>query len=517
MLKLLTVLLLSTLSLSLSARDGKYLNLNAFLDAKTQLPDSQAHDLDIAYHQINPQYEESPDPNKHLTVEFFFSEYDSTLNSKNKLQWIKELIDEDKSIAKEFQFEALASGPSDADIERSHKVQEIIERLDIDHIKYETIPQGLFKTSALDQKEKNSRDPSSLSDPRNFWTLIRMTSSTGAVSISLIVMEGVSPGVAAVAGFFPGLASAGVTYFSGHYGNWLTNGKWANWLIESESLLAKNMRKGMQLSASSFIGVAEKTKEFLSPNYYAQMAKALQDHEALSPEQRATRALSNVFSKIRTAEEYVKWWIADVAFTVISIKTPQVLLGLNEFTGVAQMLAEGAIAGTMGTLAQGPGDLAIQVRKYQMMEELAKDIKAGKIANEPIEVIHGGKKLKKTLLEEVEMVLTRNGEFSDYMVNRHSHRHLQKIENWARSRATMLSFFSVAGVGMEVAGIPLARPLLISIGIGGAVYYAQVNRWVELKVPQRLQQYYARLSDKLAPLSMRSLFARYCQRKFVTR
>ena len=37
------------------------------------------------------------------------------------------------------------------------------------------------------------------------------------------------------------------------------------------------------------------------------------------------------------------------------------------------------------------------------------------------------------------------------------------------------------GVGAEIAGIPLARPLLIGVGVAGAVYYSSVKGWLKPK------------------------------------
>ena len=505
------------LALNAFAGSSQYLNFNSFIKANTELPEGQ--ELDIGYHYVVPRYEENPDPKRQVTLEFYFGEYDGSEDSKRKVQWLKELLDEDKRTSKQFSLDALALGPEGHDLEESAKIEELVEQLDIKEVKYDNIHEGI-EFSAESAKPKNRQPSSFLSNPRNYWTLIRGSTAAGGVFASLVIAEGLAPGVAATVGVVPGLVSGAITYHSGFYGNWLTNGRWSGWLMESESFFAKGLRKGLGLSPANLQKSLAKNKKVFQKKYptlYAQMPEVF-EKEASQAARTAVGAsklrLANIVSKLHLAEEYFKWWVTEVAFTAVAFKIPQAMAGISEITSIASATSDVLIGSTMGMAAQGPGDIAIQLRKFQKIKELKEEILAGKAANPASEIELNGKKVQKTLLEEIEMVLDKSGEHKSYTIGSQSHKALQRIENWARSRATMLSFFSVMGVGLEIAGVPLARPLLISVGIGGAAYYANVNGWINLKVPEKVKNYVEPFKKGAVSLSMRSLFSRYCQGKF---
>lgn len=495
------------------------IDINSFIEAKASHPD--AGDLDIAYYYTVPQYEEVPDPQKQVSIEFFFGEYDGSEASRKKIEFIKEMIKDDRAISKQFSMESMAIAPHGVDIQSSEEIEEMAQLLDLKEIRYENFQKGTFEEEDLNS---SPRSPSSigpkigafLKNPRNYWTFIRTATGTAGVTASLIISKGVAPAVAASIGFVPGIASGGLTYFSGQFGNWITSGAWSKWLLESDSLVAKNMRKGMKFTHKSLDSFFSKTKGAIrksNPKLYEKLAKRFAKKSAdqgASAAVKAARILS-------TAEEFVRSWVAEVAFTSLTIKVPQAIAGIGSSASLMTQAGDILVGATMGMAAQSPGDIAIIKRKYQKVEELKKMVESGKIPNESIEIMVNKQKVQKTLLEEIDMVLATTGEFKGYSINRFSHKALQKVENWAKSRATMLSFFTVTSVGMEIAHIPLAKPFLAAIGVGGGVYYAHVTGKINLKVPDKLKKLYEPFKLGKVSLNMRSVFSRMCQAKFALR
>ncbi len=429
------------------------------------------------------------------------------------------MIKDDKSISNKFALESLALAPHGVDIQSSDEIEEIAERLDLKDIKYENFQEGAFEVLT-----RQKRGPSSMGErvgafirnPRNYWTFIRTATGAGGVTASLVIAKGVAPAVAATFGFFPGIASGGITYFSGQFGNWITSGAWSRWLLESESMVAKNMRKGMKLTHKSFEAFFDKTKSAIrktSPRLYKKLAKNFAKKSARPTTSAAVKA-ARILS---TAEEFVRSWVAEVAFTSISIKIPQAIAGIGPSAGLLSQAGDILAGATMGMAAQSPGDIAIIKRKYQKVEELRKLVQEGKVPNTTSEIVVNKQKVQKTLLEEIDMVLAKTGEFESYSINRFSHKALQKVENWAKSRATMLSFFTVTSVGMEIAHIPLAKPFLAAIGAGGGLYYAHVAGKINLKVPEKVKKLYRPFKLGRVKLNMRSVFSRMCQSKFAMR
>jgi len=537
------ILLLSVSSL---AQTAPYLNFNSFINANTQ--ELEENELDIAYHYMVPQYEENPDPEKQIVLEYYFSEYDGSEHSKKKIEFIKSLIEDDQFENPKLNLEVVAFAPNGYDIKDSEHVGQIKSLVGAKEIKYENIYDGIYfqpesedsedKTTSI-SKTKNNRIPAAnpinfIKNPRNYWTLIRGASSTGAVFMSLYIAEGVSPGIAASVGLMPGIASGGITYFSGQYGNFLTNGKWTQWLVESESIVAKSLRFGMGMTPKRFVNAfvqnnAARERLYKTDKNFKKMVDDLYMSDPKGFKEKlfqelADGAKKNRFAKIvstfRHMDEYIKWWVTEVAFTTIAIKIPQVMAGIGEVTNLLDTTGHVLLGSTMGLAAQGPADIAIQLRKFQKVEELRVAIKSGKIPDTSIEmeILEDGKVVGKRsvlLSEEIDMVLAKTGPHKTYTIRTQSHKALQKIENWARSRATMLSFFSIAGVGMEIAHIPLARPLLLGIGVFGGAYYANVRGWIKLKVPDKLKNFLAPFrKDNLKKLGMRSIISRFCQNKY---
>ncbi len=545
---LLSLLMISTGTI---AQTEPYLNFNSFINANADdLPNNE--ELDIAYHYMVPQYEENPDPDKQIVLEYYFSEYDGSDHSKKKIEFIKQLFKDDQFENPNLNLEVIAVAPHGYDIEASKDIKDIGKLVGQSNIHYENMSEGIYFEIPDSEKEttyhknklqkQNKRVPANagnkianiIKNPRNYWTFIRGASSTGAVFASLYVAQGISPGIAAAVGLMPGLASGGITYFSGHYGNFLTNGKWTNWVLTSESLVAKGLRTGMGMTPKRFINAfvendAQRKKLYAADPQFRKDIDELYKTDPKAFKEKlykeiADGAKPNRFAKatsiFRHMDEYIKWWVTEVAFTTFAIKIPQAVAGIGASMSMMDSIGHVLMGSTMGMAAQGPADIAIQLRKFQKIEELRDAIKAGKIENVVSEIddVVDGKVVGKkslSLLDEVEMVLAKTGPHKGYSIHSGSHKALQKIENWARSRATMLSFFSVAGVGMEIAHIPLARPLLLGIGIFGGTYYAHVRGWIKPKIPAPLKKFFEPFKlDNIKKLGMKSLLARFCSNKF---
>ena len=82
----------------------------------------------------------------------------------------------------------------------------------------------------------------------------------------------------------------------------------------------------------------------------------------------------------------------------------------------------------------------------------------------------------------------------------------------------MLSFFAVAGVGMEIAGIPLGRPILLSVGVGGAIYYGNVNGWItKEKIKYIFSKKFITKLKKTNLFSISGLLHRLCAGKYTSK
>ena len=494
--------------LNANAERSNYLDLNQFLK-----PDSDQYN-DIGYLQIVPQYEENPDPKKAITIEYFFFFYDDSPESDARLKHIKEIISDDRRSDKNFKLEVVAISNEAETLKNSNELDHLLRSLDATKSKvhYDPLPEFINQETTVGENKK--RFPSSFTPGRKFWTLIRFSSSMAGTFAGLYYMEGLSAHLAANVAFWPGMASGAITYYSNAYGAFLTNGKWSKWLMESETYFAKKMRSAFKLNVDTLEESIIKNKQFFREKYPAIYNKSPDLFEKTVSLQ-ATENIANqksrlqrIISKLHGFEEYFKWWVTEVAFTAVAIKMPQAILGVSQASSLLSMTGDVLMGATMGMLAQGPGDIAIQIRKYQKIAELRDAVKSGKMKAEN----------SKSLLEEIEKVLAKTGPNANYSINKASHASLLKIENWSRSRATILSFFAVTGVGLEIAGVPLARPLLIGVGAWGAIYYSSVQGWIRpQKITDSVKKYIQKFKDGEVKLSMQFLKSRYCSAKFVAR
>lgn len=489
------------LSISAMAERAHYIDLNAFLK-----PDADLYN-DIGYLQVVPQYTENPDPNKAITIEFFFGEYDGSEASIEKLKQIRKLIEDDKILFPQTRTDIIAVSPDTDTLANSRDLDGFLEALDFEDKKvhFQQVPEFLNYSAKINKKD--DRHPSSLIDGRKLWTLVRTSSTMAGTFSALYFLEGLSVPLATSVAIWPGLASGAITYYSNAYGAFLTNEKWSTWLLESDNFFAKKVRTAFKLTPKNFQAALVKNKDYFAQKYpiLYRNNPSLFEAPASQAARRAVQASQNKFTKIlsrlKHAEEYFKWWVTEVAFTATAIKLPQAIAGIGEAASLTSMAGDVLMGSTMGMLAQGPGDIAIQIRKYQKVQELEQAVKAGTMQVDNAD----------ELLSEIKKVLDKTGKFKSYTINEGSHYALRKIENWSRSRATMLSFFAVTGVGLEIAGVPLARPLLISVGIGGMAYYSSVQGWLSpKKIMNSAKEYIRRFRQGEVNLSLSFLRNRYC-------
>ncbi|MBG59837.1 MAG: hypothetical protein CMJ16_05200 [Peredibacter sp.] len=498
----------------------QYLNPETYFKAEEQLEGNVAG---ISYYQVIPKYDVNPDPERQVALEFYFGEYDGSEESKRQLEWIKELIDQDKATSPSFLRETLVTGRHAEGLEKSGKIDQIIKAVDSKHIVFDEMPEYLFQ-------QNKAREPSAVKDlikdslqrtkgfvfeQRVFWTLVRGASAAGGVYAGLVIAKGVSPGLGALAAILPALASGSLTYHLGTFGRILTSGKWVDHLLTSEGIFARNLRKVFRLTPKRFAKNLQKNHGNLIRSY------PLMNYE--SPEylkMMADMQTSNKFNKIvrglKAVEENLKWWLTEVAFVGIAFKAPQVAFGVSAYVSAISTVGDILATSSLAFLAQGPGDIAIQSHKFKKMEKLRQEIKQGKHPNPIKEIQIKGETVSKSLLEELDMVLSSSKSEESYTVTKYSHKALQRIEGWSRASATGLSFFSVLGVALDISGVPLATPLLISVGAGGGVYLAQVKGWVNLSVPEVISRKYRSIVDNSKGF-VHGITTRYCQQKFLPR
>lgn len=512
--KLISFIILNLLLFSQSVMYAKTSNNERFINLQKLLSKDYAKDFDIGYMAITPQFEKGQKSKDNVAIEMFYGEIDDSDQSKKRIEWLKFQLQQDAKIDKNFKTEIMAYGPHGTDVSRDSVAQDFIKSIKLSDtkVKFDTIPEnfqissGMVKTTQV--KKPQNRMPASISG-RVLWTMIRFSSITGGTSASIYFSTNVDPMIAFSLGVAAGLSSGGITYFSAAYGRFLTNGSWSTWLLESDSLYAKGLRKSFGIDNKSISQLLTKHEKVLIRRH-PELAKHPEIFKQRLIEEASQKFSENVeFRKklvkiLSKGDETLKWWVTEVLFTVFSLKIPQSIAGVGTALSATQMLADSLVAGTAGFISQGPVDIALQVRKYQMINELKENINKGLI-NYPDKV---------SLIEEIDKVLAKTGPHANYVINDNSHIALKKIENWARSRATILSFFAVMGVAMKVADIPLSTPLLVTLGVSGGFYYLKVKGvfneggFIRTKGLQAVDKY----SKGLAIL--KPFYLRYCTNFF---
>lgn len=480
-------------------KENRYIQVNKLLANKYD-------DSDIGHIFLAPQFDkiygEEIDPSKVITIEMSFGEIDSSQASTRRINWVKDQLLQEKRINSDFKSQIIALSSSGIDLEDSTLANDFIKKVSLSdtEVNYETIPSDLslgvgIKTTSYQQK--SSRSPAGILNGRTMWTLIRITTLTGGTAASLYYSKDVHPMAAFSIGLVGGLVSGAITYYSAEYGRFLTSGAWTKWLLESDTAFSKTLRKGFGLDGDSLAKEFIKQKEKL----IKEMPELINNPELFDDVhwQKTVQEFDNnaafrrkFLQKFAQGEEYFKWWLTDVVYAGIAMKVPQSIAGLGAGGSFLQATGEVLSSATMGVLAQGPGDIAIQRRKYQRIVELKES------------VANGTKQVrdKQLLLDEIEKVLAKEGKYASYVIHDGSHKALRSIENWARSRSTLLSFFSVVGVGMDIAEIPLSKPILITLGTGGAFYYAEVNKL--FPEGSRLQRYTSSFFQSLDSLEAKA-------------
>lgn len=480
-----------------------YLELNKFL--------AKEYDEynDISYIQMHPKYDEEQPADKGVTLEFYHGQFDGSKKSDEALDFIKSVLDEDKRINEKYEVPTLIYAKDRESIEENPEIQRVQNYLKLTgKTKIEVIPSELN----FDHEAKNDgRSPDSIKIGALGWTLIRGTAVTGASFAGLVLTQGLSPMLSASIAIWPGLASGAITYYNGQFGDFLTNGKWSKWLMESDKPFAKKMRNVFNINYETFgKKLADNPRYFRVkyPDLYKKNPELFEKFISNKATTYGKQQFSQLVKKLSVAEEYFKWYLTEVMFVGGVIKIPQAIAGVGTSTSLLASTAEVFTGAAYGMLAQGPGDIAIQKRKFQKIDELLKEVQSNSTKFSSID--------KKEIIEQITKLQDSN---ISYQIGKESHKALQRIENWARSRATMLSFFSVAGVSLEMAGIPAAKPILIATGIGGGFYYAQVSGWVNLKNLKTLSKdaiaSFTKFLNNPYKVTMSSIASRLCKGPFV--
>jgi len=496
----------------LPKQSQKYMEMNALLVAE------QDKFNDIAYLYMAPQFEENPDPKRAVTIELYFGEYDGSEASIRRLNLIKEIIHEEQRLNKDFHTQVVAMAPAAIDLQDDNDLNDVLDQLKIKNssLSFEVLPAASSLISNKKNGEKNAdRTPSGFNPGAKFWTFMRFSSATGVTFAGLMFAGGVPAHIAASAAIIPGLASGALTYYSGGFGRWLTNGSYAKWLVESDTWFAKGLRKTMGLNPKNFQKeLIKKRNSFRkkypsayakNPGYFIDQAKEMAGQKVSARKLK----LKGMLAKLGNIDAFVKQWVSEAGFISLSLKAPQAVLGIVPIGAIGHAVGDIAIGTTYGMLAQGAGDIAIHKRKFQKVEELRQNVLSGKVTVDN----------KTRLLSEID-------DFFDEKVRtnitKNSHKALRRIENWAKSRVTLLSAFTIFGVGMEMVGVPLAKPVLIATGIGGAVYYANVSGWISKEkmknyfknMGKKAKTYFNKLKSGNIKIGLKPFTYRFCATKF---
>lgn len=500
--KLIFSFVLITISSSLFAQN--YMNLNKFL------ADKYDSFIDISYTQIHPQYEENQPANKGVILEYYTGEFDGSEKSKANIQYIKSILHEEKRLNSNISVPTLIYGKDLDSIENSSQIKYIQESLTLNaKTKIEVIPNEInFNYTP----KSDGRSPNSIKIGRVGWTFIRGVAVTGSTFASLIITQGLSAPLAASVSIWPGILSGALTYHNGLFGDYLTNGKWAKWLMNSDKWFAKKLRTSFNINYES-LGkrLAQNPRYFRVkyPNLYKSNPDLFENFIEQKARSHGKNKFKQLLSKLVTAEEYLKWYVTEVAFVGGVIKIPQAIAGIGTTTGILSSTSDVLLGSFYGMVAQGPGDIAIQKRKFQKLDELLLEVQSDTknrfTASEKSQIIKEVSDIKDPKIK--------------FQIGKNSHKALQKIENWARSRTTVLSFMSVMGVTLEMAGIPAAKPILISVGVAGSAYYAQVSGWIKFENIKTVAKSSAKSFGKFLKNPIGTIYAnitkRICQYPFM--
>ena len=425
------------------------------------LDDGQNTAADIAYTSFVPEFEENQNPDRSVKIELYFAEDDQSEASLRRLSWIRSQLKHDLKENPQIATQYEAYGKTGDAAEGNSQVNAFWSELGVTEssVSYEKIPSDAnfdFNPYEGTQASRSLRNAHASRVPasglgRSFWTFMRFTSSFGASFIGLTYGFHVAPETALFTSILPALGSASITYFSPQFGRYLVSKSWSRAVLEGSNPFTQKLQTLMKIDPAS---MALKT-----------------------PEQQA-----KIVSKLHGSEEALRWYLTEFAFPYGLIKVPQRLAQITH-EGMLSALGTGVRSSMLGFLAQGSGDLAVAHRKVQKFKELREALISGQITSPEKE------RIVKELNEILDPAIHRN-------VDGTVHPLIQKVENWARSRATLMSFVSVAGVVLNSVGVSASNVLLVTLGVVGATYYAKVNGWFkpEGRISQALQNTRAKLS-----------------------
>lgn len=521
---ILTLSLLIISNVSFSER-SKYIDLNAInkLDFEKY--------SDIGYLEIIPQFEEKPNPEKLMKIEFFHGTYDGSDASIDSLKHVQEILEIDRKSNKNFRTDVIAISNRLSSFKHSPEFHDMMEFSGMsknnEKVYFQQVPDFMDYNSKL-KKQKPDRIPSAkmieklkyyeAKMGRKSWTLVRFTTGFMGSYAAIYFTEGITQAVLASVALLPALGSAGIAYHLNRFGKFLTDGKWSKWLLESDKFFARKVRKAFGFNAKTLQESLHTNKDFFEkkfPNLYSKNPELFEDYKQESThrfKKKKIGKLRSIISKLKAAEEYLKWWVTEVAFVGITIQAPQAIMGISKsyasmglMNGSTAFMGDLLTSSSLGFLAQGPGDIAIQIRKYQMVSELKDSI------------LDGSKQFENSdaLVKEIDKVLAKNGPFKNYIIGDNSHPALVRIENISRKRASIVSFFSLMGVGADLAQVPLSKALLVGVGAGGALYYAKVQGLLKpRKLKENFKKYLSKMRSTKIPLTLKSLRLRRCEAKF---
>lgn len=469
---LFTALSFTFLSISTFSKDE--INLNSFInDSKVIANYGLLH--------LVPKYEKNLDPNKAISLDYFYGNFSSLEGENSGLaQALKELSPEEKDILK---------------IKTHHSRK--LNKEEIHFVEKVTKELGLNTKSIINEQiptfNNIKRLPSSLkfNPGRKTWTLVRGVSSASGPYAALYYGLGedafTSFNIAVWAGIFSGAA----TYFSGPLDKWTTSEGMAHWLLESPSKKASAFRKIFGLNSVAFHEALIRNKSLIQakyPNTYKEY-QAYFDKVALNETKNNLAALPKgqnqitFLKRVKLPEEYLKWYITEFSFNTIALEIPRYVAGLSSYAHIGEAFSTLAGVSAWGLIAQAPADLAITKIKFKEVAELREDIINNKLNVDDSNI----------LLREIDKVLAKDGAHANYTINDKSHRLLQRIENMARMKATILSFLSVTGVALKLmsddndfAGT-VADPYLKILATSGALYFAYANDWLTPNTLRKLK------------------------------
>lgn len=484
-------------------------------DALVEQYDGQ---IDIAQITFMPQYEQSQSTKKAQAIEFFYSEVQDLDQSKDKIDWLRHFIAEEKAVNPNIKIEINVIGGFQSRIQHSKNAQSFIEKIRAknSNIIFEEVPEsfGLDEYAATNSKT-SSRKPSGMINPRSFFTAARLIGIGGGTFLSIYYFEDITITKGLFLALLPALSSGALAYFSNHLGTFLDKGKWSRFLLESDHKVAKFMRKRMGLDGKSFAKILRKNEKMIRRNFphlikdydlfsEVVMERTIEEFDKNSAKRKKLISLlldgkNGKDGVAKSIEKQLRYGLIEVGYAGIALKLPQMIAGIGDSTllGASTDVLRGA---AVGTIAQGLLETALHTRRFQKVQELKDDILAGKKTFEN----------QAKLLKDLDEVL-----IAKKAINHLAHHpELVKIENWLLMRSTVLSLVSVSAVGMEIAGIPAATPILWGLTGAGAAYFSKVEGYVdkakETKFIKSLQHLY-----KTGKLPNPPYHMEYCSRKLL--